>query len=204
MDVWERVLGFADAQAVLTAHDRGVFEVLGAEPAAAAVVAERVRLPVCSCDRLLRLLVALELLERLPDGRYANTPEARAQLVSTSDTYMGRFLPYLRDVLYPAWGQLDAHQQCRPSAARLACRPAPSRLLAQELRHLLREKRLELGDSSGKPRLDRHIRHHEEKRRTHGQKKVERELRGRSGQSSSSVSVRIRRASSLQASAERK
>jgi hypothetical protein len=108
MDVWERVLGFADAQAVLTAHARGVFEVLGAETATAAAIAERVRLPVCSCDRLLRLLVALELLERLPDGRYANTPEARAQLVSTSDTYIGRFLPYVRDVLYPAWSRLDA------------------------------------------------------------------------------------------------
>ena len=51
MDVWERVLGFADAQAVLTAHDRGVFEVLGYESATGAAIAERVQLPVSSCER---------------------------------------------------------------------------------------------------------------------------------------------------------
>ncbi len=39
MDVWERVLGFADAQAVLTAHDRGVFDALGDGPATGAAVA---------------------------------------------------------------------------------------------------------------------------------------------------------------------
>ena len=108
MDVWERVLGFADAQAVMTAHDRGVFEVLGTGSATAEAIAEYVHLPTCSCERLLRLLVALELLERLPDGRYANSVEAQASLVSSSDTYIGRFLPFVRHVLYPAWGRLDA------------------------------------------------------------------------------------------------
>src|ERR671910_422779 len=54
MDVWERVLAFADAQAILTAHDRGVFEVLGHESATGPAIAERVQLPVNSCERLLR------------------------------------------------------------------------------------------------------------------------------------------------------
>jgi hypothetical protein len=46
MDVWECVLRFADAQAVLTAHERGVFDALGDGPATGATVARRVRLPV--------------------------------------------------------------------------------------------------------------------------------------------------------------
>jgi hypothetical protein len=97
-----------DAQAVLTAHNRGVFEVLGDGPATVAHVAAHVQLPVCSCERLLALLAALEVLERLLDGRYANTSEAQTRLVSGSGTYMGSLLPYVRDVLYPAWGRLDA------------------------------------------------------------------------------------------------
>jgi hypothetical protein len=108
MDVWERVLGFADAQAVLTAHDRGVFDALGDGPATGAAVAARVHLPVCSCERLLTFLVALELLQRLPDGRYANGAKAQAQLVSSSRAYIGNLLPYVRNVLYTAWGRLDA------------------------------------------------------------------------------------------------
>jgi hypothetical protein len=108
MDVWECVLGFADAQTVLTAHDRGVFDALADGPATGAAIAMRVQLPVSSCERLLRFLVALKLAERLPDGRYANSAEAQARLVSRSDTYIGRFLPYVQNVLYPAWARLDA------------------------------------------------------------------------------------------------
>ncbi len=107
MDVWERVLGFADAQAVLTAHDRGVFDALGDGPASGATVAGCVQLPVCSCERLLAFLVALELLQRLPDGRYANGAEAQARLVRSSSAYIGSLLPYVRNVLYPAWARLD-------------------------------------------------------------------------------------------------
>jgi hypothetical protein len=108
MDLWERVLGFADAQAVLTAHDRGIFDVLGDGPATGATVAAHAQLPVCTCERLLTFLVALDVLERLEDGRYMNGVEAQARLVSSSDRYIGRLLPYIRDVLYPAWGRLDA------------------------------------------------------------------------------------------------
>ena len=55
---------------------------------------------------------------------------------------------------------------------------------AQTLTKAAREKRLELRDGSGKPRLDRHVpqrRHYEEERRKHGQKEIERQLRGKSG-----------------------
>jgi hypothetical protein len=108
MDIWERVLGFMDAQAVLTAHDRGVFEVLGDGPASAAAVAVDVQLPACTCQRLLALLAAIGLLERLPDGRYMNTPDAQSSLVRRSTGYVGGLFPYVREVLYPAWGRLDA------------------------------------------------------------------------------------------------
>lgn len=115
LDLWERVLGFMDAQAVLVAHDRGVFEALGDRPAAAADIATRVQLPVCSCERLLALLAALDVLERMPDGRYANTPEAQARLICSSPTYIAGLFPYVRQVLYPAWGRLDAAlTQMRP------------------------------------------------------------------------------------------
>jgi hypothetical protein len=108
MELWERVLGFMDAQAVLTAHTCGIFEVLGQGPAAGAEIAARIQLPVSSCERLLALLAALELLDRLPDGRYANAPEAQERLVSSSPGYVGGLLSYVRTVLYPAWGRLDS------------------------------------------------------------------------------------------------
>lgn len=107
VDIWETVLAFADAQAVLTAHDRGVFEALACGSAHVQEIAARIRLPVASCERLLTFLVALGILERLSEGRYANRAETQQQLVIASPNYIGHFLPYVRNVLYPAWSRLD-------------------------------------------------------------------------------------------------
>jgi hypothetical protein len=52
-------------------------------------------------------------VQRLPDGRYANGAEAQARLVRSSPTYIGRLLPYVQNVLYPAWARLDAALESR-------------------------------------------------------------------------------------------
>ncbi|HEV2148091.1 MAG TPA: methyltransferase [Longimicrobiaceae bacterium] len=103
VDIWECALGFMDSQALLTAEELGVFDVLDAGPRTAGEVAEGTGLPQESAERLLVALCALRLVRKAPDGRYVNGPEASEKLVRGKPGYAGAMFHHVRDVLYPAW-----------------------------------------------------------------------------------------------------
>lgn len=107
MNVWDCALGFMHAQMLLTAEKVGVFDRLNGGPCTAEEVAAASDLPLDSTRRLLTGLCALDLVERDSDGRYRNSPEASEQLVTGKPGYIGDFFHHVRNVLYPAWGDLE-------------------------------------------------------------------------------------------------
>lgn len=104
MDIWECVLGFMDAQVLLTAEELGVFDHLAAGRDTAEAVAEATEMPVASARRLLTALCALGIVEKRADGRFANSPEAAEKLVRGEPGYIGAMFHHVRDDLYPVWG----------------------------------------------------------------------------------------------------
>lgn len=107
MDLWDCALSFMHSQMLLTAEDVGVFDCLDEAPRTAEDVAEATGLPPDSARRLLTGLCALDIVERRPDGRYVNGPEAETQLVSGKPDYIGDMFDHVREVLYPSWGNLE-------------------------------------------------------------------------------------------------
>ena len=89
-----------DAQVLLTAEELGVFKDLAAGPPHTAEIAAAVGLPE---ESTARLLVALGIVQRLPDGRFANGPEAAAQLVRGRPGYIGALFHHVEYALYPTW-----------------------------------------------------------------------------------------------------
>jgi acetylserotonin N-methyltransferase len=106
VDLWDCALGFMDAQVLLTADELGVFDALAAGPRTAPEVAAAVGLPGDSALRLLTALCALGILERRPDGRLANGPEAAEQLVRGRPGHIGALFRHVREDLYPVWSHL--------------------------------------------------------------------------------------------------
>lgn len=106
MNIWDHALSFMHAQMLLTAEELGVFDRLDEQPCTSKELAESVGLSHDSARRLLTGLSALELVEREADGCYVNSAEAAAQLVSGKPGYIGHMFDHVREVLYPAWGDL--------------------------------------------------------------------------------------------------
>lgn len=92
-----------DSQILFAAEQLGVFNQLDANPMADAELAEAIRIPEDSARRLLTALCALELVQKTPDARYANAPQASERLVSGKPGYMGGMFRHLREDLYPVW-----------------------------------------------------------------------------------------------------
>jgi hypothetical protein len=115
VDIWECVLGFMDAQMMLTAEEIGVFKVLDDGPRTAAEVAEEADLPEDSAGRLLNALAALGAIEKRTDGRFVNSPEASAQLVPGKPGYIGAMFHHVREDLYPMWHYFKEALQERQS-----------------------------------------------------------------------------------------
>lgn len=107
MNVWDCALSFMHAQILLTAEKLGVFDRLDEESCTVEELATATELPPDSARRLLTGLCALDLVERQPDGRYRNAPEASEQLVTGKPGYIGDFFHHVREVLYPAWSDLE-------------------------------------------------------------------------------------------------
>ena len=106
MNLWDCALGFMHAQMLLTAEELGLFDRLAEGPRTAADLAAATDLPSDSAERLLTGLCALGIVERQSDGRYANGSEAAEKLVSGKPGYIGDMFSHVREVLYPAWGDL--------------------------------------------------------------------------------------------------
>jgi O-methyltransferase domain/Dimerisation domain len=72
----EIAFGFVNSQALLSAHELGVFETLGNDSMSLDALASRIGLSPVACKRLLMVLVALDLVERHGDG-FRNTELGR-------------------------------------------------------------------------------------------------------------------------------
>jgi hypothetical protein len=59
-----------------------------------------------SARDFLDALVALGMLQRLPDGRYANTVESEMYLDRGKPSYVGGILEMMNGRLYRFWGNL--------------------------------------------------------------------------------------------------
>jgi hypothetical protein len=136
VDIWERALGFMDAQVLLAAEALGIFDRLDRGAATAAEVAAAAGLPPDSATRLLTALCALELVRREGDDRYVNGPEAAAQLVRDKPGYIGGLFRHLREELYPLWHHFtDALREGRAQWGRpLPAAPAPGEMYADPAR----------------------------------------------------------------------
>jgi hypothetical protein len=92
-----------DAQILLTAEEVGVFDSMASGPRSAAEIATETRLPEDSTERLLTALCALGIVQKLPDGCFANGPEAAEQLVRGRPEYIGAMFHHVKHALSPNW-----------------------------------------------------------------------------------------------------
>jgi hypothetical protein len=106
----ERILqlGFAyrAAKALLSAVELDVFSMLADGPLDGEVLRHRLGLHERGAFDFLDALVALRLLDRQGDGRYANTPEADRYLDRRKPTYVGGLLEMWNARSYGLWGSL--------------------------------------------------------------------------------------------------
>lgn len=99
-------MGFWGAKTLLSAVELGLFTELAEGPLHGEALAASLRLHPRSWRDFLDALVALGLLRREEDGRYANTPETATFLVRTRPGYIGGMLEMANTRLYGFWGSL--------------------------------------------------------------------------------------------------
>ncbi|MCB4820483.1 acetylserotonin O-methyltransferase [Roseicella aerolata] len=102
-------LGFAfwQSKTLLSAVELGLFTLLEeAGPLPAEAIGERLSLHPRAQRDFLDALVALRMLRRDAEGRYANTPETALYLVRSRPSYVGGMLEMANARLYPYWGRL--------------------------------------------------------------------------------------------------
>jgi len=104
--IMEIGFGFFGSKALLTAVKLGVFDALAGGAATQEELREALDLHPRSTADFLDALVALGLLNR-NDGKYSNTPESDAFLVSKRPSYIGGLLEMANDRLYPFWNRLE-------------------------------------------------------------------------------------------------
>ncbi|WP_424811543.1 methyltransferase [Roseococcus sp. YIM B11640] len=109
-------MAFWGSKALLSAVELGVFTLLGAEgPARLPMLAARLGLHERGARDFLDALVALGMLTRDEEGRYANTPQTATFLDRARPEYIGGLLEMANRRLYPFWGRLtDALRSGEP------------------------------------------------------------------------------------------
>ncbi|HZI20851.1 MAG TPA: methyltransferase [Pyrinomonadaceae bacterium] len=113
--IMELGLGFWGSKALLSAVELGLFTRLAAGPLDAQTLGDQLGLHQRGTADFLDSLVALRVLERDPQGRYSNTPEADAFLDRAKPAYVGGMLEMASARLYPFWGSLtEALRTGRP------------------------------------------------------------------------------------------
>jgi hypothetical protein len=111
-------MGFWASTTVLSAVERELFTLLGAESMAGEEIGERLELHPRAIYDFLDTLVALHFLERDGDaseGRYRNTAETATFLDKRSPAYIGGILEMCNARLFRFWGDLtEALQTGKP------------------------------------------------------------------------------------------
>jgi hypothetical protein len=99
--------GYRRAKTLLSAIEIDVFTVLAANPQTAADLASRLKLHSRAARDFFDALVALGLLERGDDGRYANGREASHFLDRSKATYIGGMFHQFNMREYQMWARLS-------------------------------------------------------------------------------------------------
>jgi len=99
-------MAFWGAKTLLSAVEMGLFTELASGPKTLEALRDRLDLHPRSARDFLDALVALGMLERGDDGRYANTAATDFYLDRNKTTYMGGILEMANSRLYPFWGRL--------------------------------------------------------------------------------------------------
>ncbi|MGD9540076.1 methyltransferase [Methylocystis sp.] len=99
-------MSFWNAKTLLSAVELGVFDALADGPIDLATLTKKLGLHERSARDFLDALVALKILERDSNGRYANTPETEFFLVRGLPSYVGGLLEMANARLYSSWGNL--------------------------------------------------------------------------------------------------
>jgi precorrin-6B methylase 2 len=98
---------FWASKTLLSAVELGLFTKLAESgPLDVAQIRGALDLHERSARDFLDALVALGMLQRLPDGRYTNTPEADLYLDRNKPSYVGGILEMMNGRLYRFWGNL--------------------------------------------------------------------------------------------------
>jgi len=103
--VQQQATAFQTAKLVLTGAEIGLFTALADGPATADQLCDRLELHPRGTGLFLDALVALGLLEQ-SGGKYSNGPVANQFLSANGENFLGGFLSWADQVMYPAWGQL--------------------------------------------------------------------------------------------------
>ncbi|WP_224362908.1 acetylserotonin O-methyltransferase [Hyalangium versicolor] len=108
-------LGFWGAKTLLSAVELGLFTQLAQGPLRGEALAASLGLHPRGWRDFFDALVALGMLRREEDGRYANTPETGTFLVRTRPGYIGGMLEMANARLFGFWGSLtEALRTGRP------------------------------------------------------------------------------------------
>ncbi len=107
-------LGFWNAKVLLSAAELGVFTELADGPLDGETLRRRLDLHERGARDFFDALVALGMLDRR-DGRYANTPDTDFYLDRRKPSYIGGFLQFANNRVYPNWvGLTEALRTGRP------------------------------------------------------------------------------------------
>jgi hypothetical protein len=98
--------GFRETKALHSAVELGVFVALAEGPLDLGALRARIGIHPRGARDFFDALVALGLLERDANGRYANVRAAERYLVPGSPTYIGGLLDHIRVHEYPVWNFL--------------------------------------------------------------------------------------------------
>jgi hypothetical protein len=99
---------FRIAKALLSAVELGIFTALAEAPLDADALRRRLGIHERGARDFLDALVAMRLLARDADGRYANVPDADLYLDRNKPTYVGGLLEHLNAREYGVWQALTA------------------------------------------------------------------------------------------------
>ena len=97
---------FREAKVVLSAVELEVFTVLAEGPLDLEALRNRIGIDQRGARDFFDALVAIGMLERHNDGRYANTPESDFYLDHRKPTYVGAELDHVNAQLFPRWNSL--------------------------------------------------------------------------------------------------
>ncbi|MFO1103823.1 MAG: methyltransferase [Methylocystis sp.] len=100
-------MSFWNAKTLLSAVELGLFDALADGPIDLATLTKKLGLHERSARDFLDALVALKILERDSNGRYANTLETEFFLVRGRPSYVGGLLEMANARLYESWGHLS-------------------------------------------------------------------------------------------------